>query len=90
MIMRAKAVSSVIILQHSARSIGRVLDDGTTQLYTYAYNPFGHLTNSIDPLGRTFSYSTTPTALTCWKSAKPAPGTMSCSQRRPTTPSISR
>jgi RHS repeat-associated protein len=37
--------------------IGRVLDDGTTQLYTYAYNGFGHLTNSIDPLGRTLSYT---------------------------------
>jgi RHS repeat-associated protein len=33
--------------------IGRVLDDGTTQLYTEAYDGFGHLTNSIDPLGRT-------------------------------------
>jgi RHS repeat-associated protein len=35
---------------------GRVLDDGSTQLYTQAYNPLGHLTNSIDPLGRAFSY----------------------------------
>jgi RHS repeat-associated protein len=34
---------------------GRVLDDGTTQLYTYGYNQFGHLTNMIDPVGRTFS-----------------------------------
>src|SRR5207249_2506967 len=29
---------------------------GTTQLYTYAYDGFGHVTNSVDPLGRTFSY----------------------------------
>jgi RHS repeat-associated protein len=36
--------------------VGRVLDDGTTQLYTYAYDGFGHMTNSIDPVGRTFSY----------------------------------
>ncbi len=36
--------------------IGRVLDDGTTQLYTYAYNQFGHITNFVDPVGRTFSY----------------------------------
>jgi RHS repeat-associated protein len=36
--------------------VGRVLDDGTTQLYTYAYDGFGHVTNSIDPVGRTFSY----------------------------------
>jgi YD repeat-containing protein len=33
-----------------------VLDDGTTQLYTYAYDAFGHVTNSIDPVGRTFTY----------------------------------
>lgn len=36
--------------------VGRVLDDGSTQLYTRAYNGFGHVTNSIDPVGRTFSY----------------------------------
>jgi RHS repeat-associated protein len=36
--------------------IGRVLDDGTTQLYLYDYDGFGHVTNSIDPVGRTFSY----------------------------------
>jgi YD repeat-containing protein len=36
--------------------VGRVLDDGSTQLSTYAYDGFGHLTNSIDPLGRTLSY----------------------------------
>ncbi len=36
--------------------VGRVLDDGQTQLYTYAYDAFGHVINSIDPLGRTFSY----------------------------------
>ena len=36
--------------------VGRVLDDGSTQLYTYAYDGFGHVTNSIDPVGRTFSY----------------------------------
>jgi RHS repeat-associated protein len=37
--------------------VGRVLDDGSTQLYTYACNGFGHVTNSIDPVGRTFSYT---------------------------------
>jgi len=36
--------------------IGRVLEDGSTQLHTYAYDGFGHVTNSVDPLGRTFSY----------------------------------
>jgi RHS repeat-associated protein len=35
---------------------GRVLDDGSTQLYTYGYNSFGHLTNRVDPIGRKFSY----------------------------------
>lgn len=36
--------------------IGRVLDDGSTQLYTYTYNGFGHVTTIGDPVGRTFSY----------------------------------
>jgi RHS repeat-associated protein len=35
--------------------IGRVLEDGQTQLYKLGYNAFGRLTNSIDPVGRTFS-----------------------------------
>jgi YD repeat-containing protein len=40
--------------------VGRVLDDGSTQLHTYAYNALGQVVNSIDPLGRsmTFVYST--------------------------------
>jgi len=38
------------------RHVGRVLDDGSTQLYTSEYNGFGNLTNSVDPVGRTFSY----------------------------------
>src|SRR5207249_58313 len=37
--------------------IGRVLDDGSTQLYYYEYNEFGHVTTVIDPAGRMFSYS---------------------------------
>src|SRR6185295_16812317 len=36
--------------------IGRVLDDGTTQLSTYEYNSFGKVTRETDPVGRTFSY----------------------------------
>jgi RHS repeat-associated protein len=36
--------------------IGRVLDDGTTQLHKYEYNAFGKVTKTIDPDGRTFSY----------------------------------
>jgi RHS repeat-associated protein len=36
--------------------VGRVLEDGTTQLNTYGYDGFGHVTKSIDPVGRAFSY----------------------------------
>ena len=36
--------------------VGRVLDDGSTQLYTYEYNGFGNVTKTMDPVGRTFSY----------------------------------
>jgi RHS repeat-associated protein len=32
--------------------IGRVLDDGTTQLTQFAYNGFGNPTQAIDPVGR--------------------------------------
>src|SRR5262249_7507390 len=35
---------------------GRVLDDGSTQLYRYEYDNFGHVTKRIDPVGRTFSF----------------------------------
>jgi RHS repeat-associated protein len=41
-------------------AVGRVLDDGTTQLRTFQYNSLGHVTNAVDPLGRnvTSIYST--------------------------------
>ena len=32
--------------------VGRVLDDGTTQLTQLTYNALGHVTDSIDPVGR--------------------------------------
>ena len=37
-----------IVISPSTRPthVGRVLDDGSTQLYTFGYNAFGHLTNS--------------------------------------------
>ena len=38
------------------RHAGRVLDDGSTQLHTFAYNGFGHVTNAVDPLGRELSF----------------------------------
>lgn len=37
--------------------MGRVLDDGSTQLYTYSYNTLGRVTSTVDPMGRTFSYT---------------------------------
>ena len=44
----------------SPNAIGRVLDDGTTQLVRYHYDAFGNVTNTVDPLGRstTYIYST--------------------------------
>lgn len=32
--------------------VGRVLDDGSTQLYKYSYNAQGNVTQATDPLGR--------------------------------------
>lgn len=36
--------------------IGRVLDDGSTQLDRYSYNDLGNVTQVIDPLGRTTNF----------------------------------
>lgn len=36
---------------------GRVLDDGSTQLYYRQYNNFGNVTTTVDPAGRTFTYT---------------------------------
>jgi len=36
--------------------IGRVLDDGASQIYAYQYNTLGNVIHSVDPVGRTFSY----------------------------------
>jgi RHS repeat-associated protein len=38
------------------RHVGRVLPNGRTQLWTYAYNGFGHVTKATDPLGRQTTY----------------------------------
>jgi len=51
-----QSVPSAVGASSRPTKVGRVLDDGSTQLYTYAYDGFGHATNSIDPVGRTFSY----------------------------------
>jgi RHS repeat-associated protein len=37
--------------------IGRVLDDGSTQLQSFQYNAFGNVTQVTDPVGRTISYT---------------------------------
>lgn len=36
--------------------VGRVLDDGHTQLWQFYRNELGYVTNSIDPIGRNFTY----------------------------------
>src|SRR5205823_5691460 len=38
-------------------AIGKVLDDGTTQLSTYEYNPIGGVSRHADPVGRTLIYN---------------------------------
>jgi RHS repeat-associated protein len=52
-----QTASSVVVGNNNLPThVGRVLDDGSTQLSTYAYDGFGHLINSIDPVGREMSY----------------------------------
>lgn len=48
--------SIVVGSTNKPRHVGRVLDDGSTQLYTYEYNDFGNVMKTIDPVGRTLSY----------------------------------
>lgn len=38
-------------------TIGRVLDNGATQLHRFAYNSAGNVTRTIDPIGREFSFA---------------------------------
>ena len=52
-----QAGGSIFIGSHDQPThIGRVLDDGTTQLSTYDYNSFAKMTRYTDPVGRTWSY----------------------------------
>lgn len=37
-------------------AVGRVLDDGTSQVVRYRYNATGQITNIIDPIGRSLSF----------------------------------
>ncbi len=48
--------SRVVGSTNNPTHVGRVLDDGSTQLYTYEYNDFGNIIKEVDPVGRTFSY----------------------------------
>ena len=41
----------------SPTAVGRVLDDGTTQLYRYEYNALGKVTRFTDPVGRATTYT---------------------------------
>jgi len=43
--------------------VGRVLDDGTTQLYQYEYNSFGKLTKATDPANRVTTYVFDPNGI---------------------------
>jgi YD repeat-containing protein len=42
---------------------GRVLDDGSTQLYYREYNDFANITTAVDPIVRTFSYTYAPNGI---------------------------
>jgi RHS repeat-associated protein len=50
----------------SPSNIGRVLDDGSTQLKQFAYNAAGNMTSAIDPVGRqtTMTYASNNIDLT--------------------------
>jgi RHS repeat-associated protein len=55
---------SIVIGTTSAPAhIGRVLDDGSPQLYYREYNDFGNITKAVDPVGRTFSYTYAPNGI---------------------------
>ncbi len=38
-------------------TITREVSGGTNQIWRYTYNVWGHITQSVDPVGRTFTYS---------------------------------
>ena len=43
-------------ISNQSIKVGRVLDDGTTQLYQYDYNSLGKISEIIDPKGRVTTY----------------------------------
>ena len=50
-------------LSSNRTAVGRVLDDGTTQLSRFQYNSSGHVTQAIDPLGRQTSFAYDPNGI---------------------------
>jgi RHS repeat-associated protein len=44
-------------------AIGRVLDDGTTQLCTFSRNQLGYVTQSMDPIGRQLTMTYAPNGI---------------------------
>jgi RHS repeat-associated protein len=57
--------------------VGRVLDDGTTQLWQYRYNPYGNISRVTDPVGRqlTFVYAMNGIDLLTVTNTTPSAGT---------------
>jgi RHS repeat-associated protein len=54
---QSTVIGSIVVGSNNKPThVGRVLDDGSTQLLTYEYNDFGKVTKTVDPIGRTFSY----------------------------------
>jgi len=54
---QSSSIGSIVVgSTNKPAHVGRVLDDGSTQIYTYEYNGFGNVTKMIDPVGRRFSY----------------------------------
>lgn len=56
-------------------AIGRVLDDGTTQLRTYQRNAFGRVTQSTDPIGRRLTMTYAPNGVDLMSIANTTGGT---------------
>jgi RHS repeat-associated protein len=54
-----------IAIGHTSRpsKVARVLDDGSSQIYSYQYNSLGKTTRSTDPLGRTTLYVYAPNGI---------------------------
>ena len=51
------ATSDVVGWSEAPSTIGRKLDDGTSQIWEYTYDTFGNVLTATDPLGRRTSYT---------------------------------